>query len=194
MKFMDQASPAPPLDRSVGARIRERRKASRIPLQSLSRQTGLSIGYLSQIERGISSASLRAMALIAEGLGVDLASLFASAPADEPDRAVFRRSEHHALSLDLEGVHKELLTPGGGPGGLRLYLMTIAPGAHSGAEFYSHSGEEAGTVLEGELSLTIDGTTSLLEAGDAFRFRSQRPHRFSNSSCKVTRVLWVNVN
>ncbi len=194
MKFMDQTSSAPPLDRSVGARIRERRKASRVSLQVLAQKTGLSIGYLSQIERGISSASLRAMALIAEGLGVDLASLFVAPATEDGDRAVFRVSERRALALDLEGVHKELLTPGGKSGGLRLYLMTIAPGGHSGRDFYSHSGEEAGTVLDGQLSLTVDGTTSLLTAGDAFRFRSTLPHRFSNPASTVTRVLWVNVN
>lgn len=184
-----------PLDFSVGAQIRERRKAARIPLQVLSEKTGLSIGYLSQIERGISSASLRAMALIAEGLGIDLSMLFVSGQKPlEDDQVVFTQRDHSFLTMNLEGVHKVLLTPGGKPGGLRLFLMTIEPGGNSGEDYYSHAGEEAGTILDGALELTVDGQTNLLKAGDAFRFRSTRPHRFCNYGPQTCRVLWVNVN
>lgn len=184
-----------PLDFSVGAQIRERRKAARIPLQVLSEKTGLSIGYLSQIERGISSASLRAMALIAEGLGIDLSMLFVSGQKPlEDDQVIFTQRDHSFLTLNLEGVHKVLLTPGGKPGDLRLFLMTVEPGGNSGDDYYSHTGEEAGTILEGALELTVDGRTHLLKAGDAFRFRSTRPHRFSNYGPQTCRVLWINVN
>lgn len=187
--------PPAPLDRSVGALIRERRKAARIPLQALAARTGLSIGYLSQIERGISSASMRAMATIADGIGVDLSSLFPRPAEPKGDSGiVFRVEERHAMALNLDGVRKELLTPGGHAGGLRLFLMTISPGGHSGETFYAHAGEEAGTVIEGELELTVETETWLLKTGDAFRFNSRRPHRWSNAGEGLCRVLWTNAN
>jgi transcriptional regulator with XRE-family HTH domain len=196
VKFMDGPAPSlAPLDRSVGALIRQRRKAARVPLQVLSAKTGLSIGYLSQIERGISSASMRAIATIADGLGMDLSSLFPRTDTPEGDSGiVFRVEERHSLALDLEGVRKELLTPGGSAGGLRLFLISIAPGCHSGETFYSHSGEEAGTVLEGELELTVENETWILKTGDAFRFTSRRPHRWRNAGQGLCRVLWTNAN
>lgn len=193
---MNELSPSPaPLDRSVGALIRERRKAARVPLQLLSDRTGLSIGYLSQIERGISSASMRAIATIADGLGVDLSSLFPRTETEAGDSGiVFRVEERHSLALDLEGVRKELLTPGDSAGGLRLFLISIAPGGHSGETFYTHSGEEAGTILEGELELTVETESWVLKAGDAFRFTSRRPHRWRNAGQGPCRVLWTNAN
>lgn len=188
-------SSSAPLDSSVGALIRERRKAARVPLQVLSARTGLSIGYLSQIERGISSASMRAIATIADGLGVDLSSLFPRADTRAGDSGlVFRVEERHSLAIDLEGVRKELLTPGGNAGGLRLFLISIAPGCHSGETLYTHSGEEAGTILEGELELTVENESWILKTGDAFRFNSRRPHRWCNAGKGQCRVLWTNAN
>jgi transcriptional regulator with XRE-family HTH domain len=182
-----------PVDKSVGTRIRACRKAGFLSLKTVAERTGLSIGYLSQIERGISSPSLRAVALVADALSVDFATLFPRSEAEGPGDAVaFRSRDRIGLPLDLVGVRKELLTPGGDGGGLRLYLMTIEPGGHSGGNFYAHAGEEAGTVLEGEFELTVETEIFRLRAEDSFRFRSRRPHRWRNIGKGVCRVLWSN--
>ena len=55
-----------------------------------------------------------------------------------------------------------------------------APGADTGAEPYSHDGEEAGIVVSGRVLLTVGGETRLLEAGDAYLFGSRLSHRFRN--------------
>ena len=182
-----------PFDKSVGARIRGCRKAGRVSLKTIAERTGLSIGYLSQIERGISSPSLRAVALVADALAVDFATLFPRGEkADPGDAVVFKSSDRVGMPLDLVGVRKELLTPGGIGGGLRLYLMTIEPGGHSGENFYAHAGEEAGTVLEGDFELTVEKEVFRLSVQDSFRFRSRRPHRWRNLGTTVCRVLWSN--
>jgi transcriptional regulator with XRE-family HTH domain len=182
-----------PVDKSVGARIRRCRKAGTVSLKTVAQRTGLSIGYLSQIERGISSPSLRAVALVADALAVDFATLFPRGEkADPGDAVVFKSGDRLGMPLDLVGVRKELLTPGGSGGGLRLYLMTIEPGGHSGENFYAHSGEEAGTVLEGDFELTVETEVFRLTAQDSFRFRSRRPHRWRNVGTTVCRVLWSN--
>lgn len=182
-----------PVDKSVGARIRGCRKAGTVSLKTVAEQTGLSVGYLSQIERGISSPSLRALALIADALGVDFANLFPRGEkAESGDAVVFKSDDRVGMPLDLVGVRKELLTPGGNGGGLRLYLMTIDTGGHSGEDFYAHSGEEAGTVLEGDFELTLESEVFRLTAQDSFRFQSRRPHRWRNVGRTVCRVLWSN--
>jgi uncharacterized cupin superfamily protein len=75
---------------------------------------------------------------------------------------------------------------------LFLYMITIEPHGGTGEAPYVHHGEEAGLVIQGRLLLTVDGTDHLLNEGDSFRFRSMLPHRFSNPTAAVTRVLWVN--
>ncbi len=196
MKIMQRAPTfvTQPADHSVGARIREQRKSASVSLQQLADRTGLSIGYLSQVERGVSSASIKAIALIADGLSVDIAALFPNSTEGSANgRLVFRQSERSAFGPNMEGVRKELLTPGEG-GGLRLFLMEIEPGGHSGDTLYAHAGEEAGTVLSGELHLTVETESWLLAEGDSFRFASGRPHRWHNASAMPCRVLWINAN
>lgn len=181
---------APPPDKEVGSRIRVARKTAGVGLQALSDRTGLSIGYLSQVERGMSSASVRALAQIAEGLGIGLSGLFAQGGEEaEASGFAFGPADRTRFDLRLDGVEKVLLTPGAG--GLRLFLMTIQPGGHSGA-FYSHAGDEAGHILQGRLELTVEDRTEILPAGSSFRFASHRPHRWRNAGRGPCRVLWVN--
>jgi len=181
-------------DRAVGEQLRKLRKRKQISLQTLSAATGLSIGYLSQIERGLSSASVRALALIADGLGVGLDAIFLSDPGTEAssEKFVFRMSERKMLGFWRDGIEKELLTPGEGFA-LNIFLVHIAPGGISGESAYTHSGEEAGFVLDGEFELTVEGSSQTLVAGDCFRFKSGRPHRFRNASRSHCRVLWILV-
>jgi transcriptional regulator with XRE-family HTH domain len=194
MKFSSspETEAAAPADASLGRRLRVLRKAGGLSLQQVAGRTGLSIGYLSQVERGVSSASVRALAIIAEGLGVGLAGLFSTqAPSDEA-RFGFRSDESQVFNIPFDGVEKRLLTPGTQSGGLNLFLMTIAPGGNSGDAFYHHAGEEAGHIQAGTLELTVDTETRLLKTGDSFRFLSARPHRWRNAGRGVCKVLWVN--
>lgn len=194
MTTIDAISPAVQgaHDKAVGARVRALRKRKRVSLQVLSAASGLSIGYLSQIERGISSASVRALALIADGLGSGLDAIFLpdSGASGQADVFAFRVSERRGLGFWRDGIEKELLTPGEG-GAINLYLVHLAPGGCSGEAAYTHTGSEAGFVLDGAFSLTVDGETRMMEAGDAFRFNSNRPHRWRNDGALPCRILWV---
>ncbi|HEV2677065.1 MAG TPA: cupin domain-containing protein [Aliidongia sp.] len=191
------AAPQPlPLDSSVGLRLRALRKARDLSLQQMSERLGVSIGHLSQVERGLSTASLKLLAGAADVLGVGLAGLFPdSAAASEPETGtvVVRQAQRGQLGLWQAGITKELLTAPRGASRLNLFMVRIEPGGTTGDEDYVHGGEEAGFVLEGTLELRVEGRTWQLESGDSFRFASDRPHRFGNAGGTATLVLWVNV-
>lgn len=178
-------------DRAVGQRLRDVRQARGLSLKAVSGATGLSIGYLSQVERGLSSPSLRALTRVADLLGVGLGALFGG-PEDSPaDGIVTRAGARAALTLWRAGITKQLLTQG--DGSLSLFQMQLAPLAGTGDEPLVHDGEEAGLVMEGALVLTVEGLTAELGPGDSFRFASRRPHRYRNPSPdRPTLVLWVN--
>lgn len=194
MASIDTISPAAhgAHDRVVGARVRALRKEKRVSLQALSARSGLSVGYLSQIERGISSASVRALALITDGLGAGLDAIFQ--PESERSGPVgafaFTIAERRGLGFWRDGIEKDLLTPGEG-GAINLYLVHLAPGGRSGEVAYTHAGSEAGFVLAGSFSLVVEGEMRVLEAGDAFRFKSDRPHRWHNDGRQPCEILWV---
>lgn len=177
----------------VGERIRGLRRARGLSLKDVALAAGLSAGFLSQIERGLSSASVRALARIADSLGVMISDIFPSEEGfDGVSQIVARTKDRKRIDLAQTGVTKELLTPFPNTPRLDIYMMTLEPGGRSGDEPYSHDGEEAGLVLEGGLELVVDGRKYVLGEGDSFRFKSSRPHQFSNAGDRVVRALWVN--
>ncbi|WP_407168993.1 cupin domain-containing protein [Bradyrhizobium sp. ORS 111] len=188
--------PAEPLvDLAVGRRIRDLRRARQMSLEMVAARTKLSIGFVSQIERGLSSPSLRVLATLADVLGVGIAALFGTTPNDDAaaNGVVTREAQRAELKLWRSGVSKQLLSPAGSESRLNLFLVHLAPGGSTGDELYTHDGEEAGLVLEGEMTLTVDAETWTLKQGDSFRFASRRPHSFSNPDADANAVvLWVN--
>jgi transcriptional regulator with XRE-family HTH domain len=189
------AKAEPAMDVAVGQRIRELRRTRAMSLETVAARTDLSIGFISQIERGLSSPSLRVLATLADVLGVGIAGLFGAKENNSaaPDAIVTRQRQRAKLNLWRTGISKQLLSPAGSEGRLNLFLVHMEPGGSTGDELYTHDGEEAGLVIEGEMKLTVDAESWTLKQGDSFRFASRRPHRFSNPSVDSKAVvLWVN--
>jgi transcriptional regulator with XRE-family HTH domain len=183
----------PQVDEQIGAGLRRLRRERSLSLVDLAARTQLSIGFLSQIERGKSSPTLRALVSVADALGVGLGDLFPP-PNVAGDRTatIVRATARSELQLWRSGIRKQLLTPHTDGSKLSLYLVEMEAGASTGDELYTHGGEEAGLVMEGAMHLSVESESWTLQEGDSFRFLSSRPHRFANAAEGGTRVLWVN--
>lgn len=187
---MGASLPSGPKLTEIGQAVRRLRRQRRLTLQALSSQAEISIGMLSQIERGIAAPSVRSLIRLAEALEVPVGWLFDPPRASGDGPAwVLRRPQRRSIALEAGGVTKELLVPPG-DGAIELLLVTVQPGGSSGPA-YTHTGEDAGVVLEGSLLLEVDGEAATLEVGDAFRFASTRPHRFGNPGTLRTVVVWA---
>ena len=177
-------------DPAVGGRIRELRKAQGRTLSDVASAVGISVSYLSQIERDVSRLPIGVLKQIADVLGVHMNWFFhagAEGPTDERDLIV-RAGNRRNLTFTGLGITEELLSPNlSGP--LELLISTIHPGADS--EFYSHDGAEAGVVINGSMELWIGDRKFRLATGDSFSFPSTEPHRCANRGKKPVRVLWV---
>jgi transcriptional regulator with XRE-family HTH domain len=174
----------------IGAQIRELRKIKGFTLQQVAAQAGVSVGYLSQIERNQSRLPIGVLKKICDVLGVHMNWFFQPTAAAPPEEREFivRAGGRRRLSFTGAGIVEELLSPNlSGP--LELLLSTLAPGADS--EDYSHDGAEAGFVLSGTLDLWIGGRQFRLEAGDSFSFRSTEIHRCANPGEVPTQIVWV---
>lgn len=183
---------APDEDAAVGAALRALRRARGLSLQQVAASTGLSIGLISQVERGLSSPSVRALRALAEALGVTVGWLFhhGAPPPPEEFGVVLRQASRRRMEFNGGEVLKELLTPDL-DGALEMLIVEIAPGGSSGGVPYTHPGEECGLVLAGALDLWVEDRHFRLNEGDAFRFASTRPHHFANPTGQRARVLWV---
>ena len=175
----------------LGQRMRGMRQRRQWTLQELSARSGLSVGMLSQIERGLSSPSIRSLQKLSEIFSVPIGWFFSEATAAPQGPAwIQRRAQRRVLDLSAKGITKELLAPDG-DGTIELMLITVEPGGSSGEAPYQHAGEDAGTVIEGVLQLEVDGVSGLLQAGDSFRFLSTLPHRFGNPGPLRCVVVWA---
>jgi transcriptional regulator with XRE-family HTH domain len=179
-------------DQRLGSCLRALRKERALSIQMLADRCGLSIGMLSQIERGLSTPSIRSLRLLSIALDVPVSWFFMQSDAAAPggSRYILRKAARSSLRLTPTGVRKESLTPAG-DGALELYEATLAPGGTSGPEFYSHGGEKAGLVTLGTLRLWLEEEPHLLGEGDSFRFPSKISHRFDNPTGDYTSVLWI---
>jgi len=174
----------------LGARIRAQRKRQGFSIRTLAARCGLSIGMISQIEQGKSTPSLRSLRLISETLKLPVSALFHQAPASLPDdRYVVRKHKRQVLKLN-GSVRKELLSPTSLQH-LEIFNVELQPGGKSSDDSYSHSGEKAAIILEGDLELWLDGDHFALHAGDTCQFSASIPHRYANHGAKPCKVIWV---
>lgn len=178
-------------DSTLGLRLRALRKSHGLSLKELSARASLSVGSLSQIERDLSSPSVRTLNKLAMSFDVPLSYFFADPAADEVDGIVIRRDTGHEMDVSAQGIRKHLLTPKA-LDGLQLMMVRMTPESSSGPEAYGHEGLDAGYVLSGAVRLEVEGRVYLLTEGDSFGFPSTRPHRFECVGTQPAEVLWIN--
>ena len=170
----------------VGALIRARRRQLHLTLQALGEVAGVSVGYLSQVERDHATPSLGTMAQIAKALGVGI-DYFIGTPSTED--ALTRSADRRKFSLDGSSIVYERLGADFPGNVLSSFVMTVPPGYRS--ETVSHEGEEILYVLEGAIMQRLDDEEMLMEAGDSLHFRGNRPHSWSNHTDRPARLLWT---
>ncbi|BCJ68894.1 helix-turn-helix domain-containing protein [Polymorphospora rubra] len=182
----------------VGARMRRFRTERGLTLRGLAARSGLSIGFLSQVERGVSSIGLTALNSVAAALDRPVAEFFddGSAPAEEVPPA--RLPTHFTLTRAASGATEyvsgqqtyRMLSDRGPNLVLEPMLVHIAPGGRRD-EAYGHGGEEFAYVVSGELLYEVDGVEHRLYPGDSLHLRSNAPHRLYNDTDEVTTVVSV---
>jgi len=196
---------------TLGDTIRSFRKSQDRTIQELSTATGLSTAFISRMERGEINPSIASIMKIARALHITMVDLFQEAGAPEAAAPGGTGNEtggeaRHADTLEV--VHLErrrqlvypglnfseyLLTPSMRNVGIEFIYHVSEPGATSGEEYYSHTGEECILVLKGELSLWVEEQELSLKEGDSVHFRSEQPHHWENRGRTAVEAVWVVV-
>jgi len=171
---------------SPGARFRRLRQRRGLSLAQVAKATGVSVGFLSALERGQMSASIATLRRIARYYRTNILSFFE--PANDNSRLV-KPAERKILET-TKGVRMELLAWGNTA--MEPHLFRIKPGGSSG-ESYTHEGEEFLHVLRGQFEIWLNQDEHyLLETGDSLYFQSSTPHRWKNPGKKESWLLWIN--
>ncbi len=170
---------------AIGVHLRQLRAQRHLSLAQVADAVGISVGFLSALERSQMSGSVGTLSKLARFYKTNILDFFN--PDGASGRCV-RPKERKVLEAGA-GVRMELLAWGNTV--MEPHLFRVAPEAGSG-DPYTHEGEEFLYVLSGDLEITLDGEEYRLKPGDSFYFESATPHRWKNPGRKETVVLWVN--
>jgi transcriptional regulator with XRE-family HTH domain len=170
----------------VGSVIRARRRQMHMTLQELCDAAGISVGYLSQVERDQATPSLGTLAHIARALKVGV-DYFIATP--DIESSLTRAGEREVFTVRGAPLTYERLCTDFAGNVLSSFIITIPPGYLS--ETTSHEGEEIMYVLAGNLTVLVDGHDTVLSPGDSFHLRGNNPHAWSNRGGKDVRLLWT---
>jgi transcriptional regulator with XRE-family HTH domain len=173
----------------LGTDLRALRRSRGTTLVALAAQVDRSVGWLSQVERGLSDPSIDDLRRLASTFGVPMGFFFQNddAPADERDHVV-RAANRRVLGDPVAGLVEEMLSPDLG-GAFEMLRSTFAPGAEL-AEAQVRDTEEAGYVISGTLDLWVGERLFTLMPGDSFRFAGE-PYRWRNPGTEEAVVIWT---
>lgn len=180
----------------LGARIRELREAAGMSLRQVASRSGLTAGFLSQVERGLSNIALTSLRSVATALEVPVSDFFnhgSPAPAEPPaDEIVFTltRASSQPARVVSGGMHYELLSARVPGLVLEPMIVHIEPGNPKDG-LSEHAGEEFAYILTGELLYEVGGVEHRLYSGDSLHLRSNTPHRLYNDTDTTTVVISV---
>jgi DNA-binding transcriptional MerR regulator/quercetin dioxygenase-like cupin family protein len=170
----------------IGRQLARLRHQQRLTLTEVARKTGLSVSFLSSLERGQANASIATLQKLAHFYKTNVLSFFGGR---ETENRLVRPRDRRVLQPH-PGVEMELLALGNTV--MEPHLFRIAPGAGSGGS-YHHEGEEFIHVLKGQLEIWLDEVERyVLEQGDSLYFESSQAHRWQNATDKKTVLLWIN--
>ena len=168
----------------LGDRLRTRRRALGLTLKEVADGAGLSVGFISQIERGITTPSLSSLVSVSRVLGLHV-SEFLSQPKVTASMTRQNQRQHYAVGGNSL-VYERLSTSF--PGNvLRSLIIHEPPGYRS--EPIAHEGEEIFYVLQGAITVELEGEMNILEAGDSLHFQSTRVHSSWNHTGSPATIL-----
>jgi transcriptional regulator with XRE-family HTH domain len=174
---------------SLGADLRALRKSKGVTLADLAEALGRSVGWISQVERDLSSPSITDLRRIAKELDVPVSLLFGQTAAHpDEDGYIVRQDARRAIGSDKAGLVEELLSPDL-TDDFEMVHSTFEPHSEI-TDPVTRPTQEVGYVVSGRLDLWIDGRTFTLNQGDSFRIRGE-PFRWMNPHDVPAVVIWV---
>src|SRR5690349_18953340 len=173
---------------AIGSRIRAARQAQRLTIEQVADATGLTKGFLSRVERDLTSPSVASLVTLCQVLSVSVGDLFAA-----PETHLTRRDDGPRISLGGQGIVERLLTARS-ERRLQILQATIEPRGRGENELYAVDCDvDVLHVVKGRIKLILTNEEYDLEEGDTLSFPGREPHTWINPTDQTVEVLWVLV-
>ena len=169
----------------IGKKIKELRLQNDLTLEDLASRSELTKGFLSQLERNLTSPSISTLEDILEALGTNLSDFFRE---DKEEQIVFSTKDFFVDTKEEYQI--EWIIPNAQKNEMEPILLTLKPYGKS-YEMESHQGEEFGYVLKGNVTLVRDNKKYKLKAKDTFYMNGKKNHYLYNHTNSEALILWV---
>lgn len=170
----------------IGEKIKSLRQLSALTQEELAERAELTKGFISQVERDLTSISLDSLVQILDALDVDLSHFFQEIVEE---RIVFQEEDKIRIKQNGVGAF-ELLVPGSANRSMEPVKLTLKPGQRTEEE-EPHSGEEMGYIVKGKVSIRLGDKSYIAEEGNCFYFTAKGVHQIWNAGRGEAVVLWI---
>lgn len=173
---------------NIGEKIRRLRVKNSLTQEELAERCELTKGFISQVERDLTSPSIATLVDILEGLGTNLKDFFNEI---EEEKIVFSKEDafesinedyKYTLKWVIPNAQKNLMEP---------ILIEIEPGGKS-KDDSPHEGEEFGYIISGRINLFIGNQVFKVKKGESFYFKANSNHHVENAGQSIARIIWVS--
>jgi len=171
---------------NIGAKIKELRVAKGLTQEELADRAELSKGFISQLERDLTSPSIATLADILQCLGVSVSDFFAE---DTVEQIIFR-SDDYFEKTDSELSNKiEWIVPTAQKNIMEPIRLTLQPGGQTYPD-NPHEGEEFGYVLKGSITISLGNHTFTAKTGETFYYKPEKKHYITSK--KGAEIIWIS--
>ncbi|WP_066720849.1 helix-turn-helix domain-containing protein [Clostridium sp. Marseille-P299] len=172
----------------IGAKIKELRVQKSLTQEELADRAELSKGFISQLERDITSPSIATLVDILQCLGTNLEEFFTGTTSEQ---VVFKKNDYFE-KVDHELFNKiEWIIPNAQKNMMEPILLTLEPGGSTYPD-NPHEGEEFGFVLSGSITIHLGNKTHKAKKGESFYFTSNKNHYITATGKTGATLLWVS--
>ncbi len=174
----------------VGKRIRKIREARYMTLKKLEAKAGISATHISEIERGKTSPTIKALIRIADALDKDPAYFLEE--KELSDVSFISLEDRQTTDLERKKGFSSELTNSIPGGRISSRLITLAPDGEGDFEIHTHEGDETVLLLEGHVTFKVEDKNYTLKSGDSIYIVGNQSHGFRNVSDKEeAKLIWV---
>lgn len=171
---------------ALGRKLRALRERRRFTIEQVAERTGFSKGYISRVERDLTSPSVQSLVTLCQVLGINPGQLL-----DNPEVSVVKFEDSARVDLGGNGIVERLLTPRT-QRDIQIIHMSIDGHGRGEEEPYTMDCNiESVHVITGSFVVTTSSEEFQLQAGDTLTFPGAEPHTWHNPSADKAEVLWV---
>ena len=172
----------------LGEKIKRLRLQHGLTQEELALRCDLSKGFISQLERDLTSPSIATLKDVLECLGTDLRTFFSE---PEEEKIVFGTQDVFDTRDEESGIAISWLIPNAQKNEMEPILLELSPGGSTETDD-PHAGEEFGYVLNGQITIRLGDKAHKCKKGESFYFQPHAPHCLENHGKVPAEVLWIS--